>query len=89
MYYILYSNRKKKKIQKKMDAKTACSILEVGHNSPVSTIRRSFRRLSRKYHPDRAKDESEAITFDDLKKAHDYMIHLNKDNSEESGMLFS
>jgi tetratricopeptide (TPR) repeat protein len=49
------------------------SVLEVPHNASEEEIKRSFRRLALKYHPDKNKDEGASDNFRRVKLAHEIL----------------
>jgi tetratricopeptide (TPR) repeat protein len=49
------------------------SVLEVSHNASEEEIKRSFRRLALKYHPDKNKDEGASDNFRRVKLAHEIL----------------
>lgn len=51
--------------------------LEVGRHSNTLEIRRSYKSLSKLYHPDKNPDPAAEVTFNKIKIAYDVCIILN------------
>ncbi len=54
------------------------AILEVGRDASDSEIKRSYRRLARKYHPDVNKDPGAEVTFKKIQKSYDILSDVSK-----------
>lgn len=56
-----------------IDGRSFYTILEVENTATQKEIKKSFRRLSKQYHPDLSKLENAAILFDEITKAYDVL----------------
>jgi molecular chaperone DnaJ len=48
-------------------------ILEINNNSDINEIKKSYRRLSKKYHPDVSKENDAALIFSKITQAYDIL----------------
>lgn len=61
-----------------MDSAKCYEILGVGKNAPIKEIKRAFRKLSLKYHPDRNRSEQDGIKFKEITEAYQILKHKQK-----------
>ena len=76
-----------------MSKKNRClELLNLPHNATKEDIRKQFRTLAKKFHPDKNKAENATELFQLIKEAYDYLIedqsetnfvHLENNPSEE------
>ena len=58
-------------------------ILELDTNADENTIRKKYKKLAMKYHPDRNKDHDAADKFKQISEAHDTLINKKTNHHEE------
>lgn len=58
-------------------------LLELPRSAPVSDVKKAFRELSRKYHPDKNKETGAKRMFELLRKAHDVLTDIAPDGLRE------
>ncbi|PIS29828.1 molecular chaperone DnaJ [Candidatus Saganbacteria bacterium CG08_land_8_20_14_0_20_45_16] len=51
-----------------MDLKNACQVLELGETATLDEIKRSYRALSRKWHPDRCQEKDKQACHEKMKE---------------------
>src|SRR5699024_8735016 len=64
-----------------MDSRTAYSLLDVNSQSTLDEIKKAYRKLALKYHPDKQRNNPEkaqefARKFDEIRKAHDCLVEI-------------
>ena len=56
-----------------LDLKLAYEILQVEFKSSFSTVKKAYRKLALKFHPDKCKNANSQENFDRIKKAYEFL----------------
>jgi len=68
-----------------MNSRQAYKVLELEPGAAHETIRRQYKMLALKYHPDKNKAEGAADKYREIKEAHDVLCSSDKDPTSEAG----
>jgi len=68
-----------------MNSQKAYKVLELEPGAAHDTIRRQYKMLALKYHPDKNKAEGAADKYREIKEAHDVLCSSDKDPTSEAG----